>query len=457
MMSMRSEFAANTASSSTWNAWTPSDSEPWNAKRVAHLHRRAGFAATWTEIERDLRDGPATAIQRLLDGKAYVSSVPENFEQLDNTIRNSAVGSNNADNLQAWWLFRMLYSPDPLGERLCLLWHQHFATSQYKVRNLRLMAQQNQLFRKLGRGYFDELFTHVLRDPAILIYLDATDNQADHPNENLGREMMELFSMGVGNYTEADVHEAARSLTGWTVKDNQFQFQSDFHDPEEKLVLGNRGNHRGEDLIKIVLDHPATARRITWRICQMLMGENVVDESALNELADQFRDHRMNISWLLEKVLRSKLFFDDANIGTRIRSAAEFVVSSIRCTGAHSPRPATLGLAQWTSRMGQKLFFPPNVFGFPEGRNWISSHWLIARSRFVNQLLEGKLHRQRFSPRTALQSTVGKHQSLDEPDFLATLVLGLDRNRYDEIVDRSGKTLKKILNTLLMSPWAHLG
>ena len=457
MMNAQRKIASNQCTNSAWDTWSPCESQPWNAKRVVHLHRRAGFAATWEEIERDLRDGPEAAIQRLLDGQAYESGVPENFEQLENTIRRGAAGSHSADSLQAWWLFRMLYSPDPLGERLALTWHQHFATSQFKVRNLRLMRQQNQLFRKLGRGNFDALFSSVIRDPAILIYLDATENKAEHPNENLGREMMELFSIGVGNYSEADVHDAARSLTGWSVKDRKFQFDLDHHDMEEKLVLGKRGKHRGEDLIKIVLEHPATARRITWRVCQMLMGEAVVNESALDELATQFRNQNMNISWLLGKILRSKLFFDDANIGNRVRSAAEFVVSSIRCLGAQSPRPSTLALAQWSSRMGQKLFYPPNVFGFPEGRNWISSQWLIARTQFVKGLLDGKLHRQRFNIKHALQSHLGQRQRLDEPSFLATLVLGLEEDKFDELVDSSSKTANEILSALLTSPWAHLG
>lgn len=452
---IRRASAVHTADSA-WDTWSPSDSEPWDIRRVVHLHRRAGFAATGNEIIRDLEDGPAKAIQRLLEGRAYECGVPENFDKLDQSIRTNAMGSRSSDYLQAWWLFRMICSPDPLGERLALMWHHHFATSQAKVRDAVLMYQQNQLFRELGRGHFGELFAQVLRDPAIMIYLDAGQNQASHPNENLGREMMELFSMGVGTFSEADVKNAARSLTGWTVKDRKFRFEPKHHDANEKKLLGHRGNYRGNDVLRIVLEHPATSRRITWRACQLLMGENVVSEAALETLAMRFRNQDMNISWLVETILRSKLFFDGDNIGNRVRSATEFVVGTIRSIGAHTPRPVTLGLAQWTTRMGQRLFHPPNVFGFPEGRNWISSQWMIARTRFVQQLLAGKLHRQNIDIETALQTSIGE-EPIADPKLLASIVVGAEPEDLQDVIDSSTNDPHEVLFQLLTSPWAHLG
>ena len=379
-----------------WQPWVPTKAEPWNVGRVAHLHRRAGFAANWPEIQRDLNDGHHRSIQRLLDGGAQETAVPDDFDSLAEVIGNAAGSSDSPRRLQAWWVYRMIYSPDPLGERLSLLWHQHFATSNAKVNNVQAVYQQNQLFRKYGRGDFGELFTRVLRGPAMLVYLDADSNRASHPNENLGREMLELFSVGEGNFTQADVTDAARALTGWTVKSNEFYFDTAHHDDGEKELLGRRGKWTGDDALAIALDHPATARRITWRICQMLMGENVVSNQALDVLTNQFRDKQMNIGWLVETILRSNLFFDKANIGNRVRGATEFMIGIIRATGAMTPPPSTLAVADWTRRLGQQLFYPPNVFGFAEGRQWINSQWLISRLRFVRQLLRGKLHQRKF-------------------------------------------------------------
>ena len=196
---------------SRWSAYTPSANAPWNLARVVHLHRRAGFAATWPELQRDLADGPGPAVTRLLNGTSRSDGVPEDFEALSTSISRAAVDGNDAGRLKAWWVYRCLFTPDPLGERLTLMWHNHFATSLIKVTNLNWMCQQNQTFRKYARGEFRTLLTALLEDRALLSWLDATQNRSGHPNENLAREMMELFALGVGHYTEHDIQEAARA------------------------------------------------------------------------------------------------------------------------------------------------------------------------------------------------------------------------------------------------------
>ena len=185
-----------------WKPYTPDDKAPWNLRRVVHLHRRAGFAATWQEIERDLRDGPQAAIDRLLAGKAYTTAVPDDFEATSRLLADAAVASGNIHRLKAWWLYRMIFSPDSLGERLRLLWHNHFATSNRKVEDVAMMRRQNDLFRQFARAPFSELLTRVTKDPAVLVWLDADSNRREHPNENLARELMELFTLGVGNHGE---------------------------------------------------------------------------------------------------------------------------------------------------------------------------------------------------------------------------------------------------------------
>ena len=167
----------------------------------------------------------------------------------------------------------MLGSPDPLGERLTLMWHDHFATAQSKVEDLALMRRQNETFRRLARAPFGDLLDASVREPALLLYLDAPSNRKDHPNENLARELMELFTLGIGNFTEADVKEAARALTGWTVEDGTFREVPSKHDDGEKTLLGRNGRWAASDLLSILLDRPATARRIARRICGLFMGE----------------------------------------------------------------------------------------------------------------------------------------------------------------------------------------
>src|SRR5579884_1565257 len=255
-----------------WHPYTPGKETPWGLRRVVHLHRRAGFAATWSEIQRDLKDGPGPSIDRLLSGASRSQGVTAEFDQTASLLLDTAT---DAGRLKAWWVYRMLFGPDPLGERLALMWHNHFATSNAKVDDLAAMRRQNELFRTLGRKPFGELLTAVVRDPALLLWLDAPANRKEHPNENLGRELMELFTLGIGNYSEDDVKDAARSLTGWTVEDGEFRDVSARHDGGEKTVLGKKGAWKGEDLLGILLERPATAQRLAVRLSEQFFGEGV--------------------------------------------------------------------------------------------------------------------------------------------------------------------------------------
>ncbi len=195
-----------------WSCYQPDASCPWNLRRVVHLHRRAALGANWPQIKSDLADGPETSIDRLLEGKLKPAGAPspEEFERTSTLLADSAIAARDPGRLKAWWFYRMLFSPDPLGERLTLMWHNHFATGNLKVQDVALMQRQNATFRRLARAPFGELLTAALHDPALLIYLDAPANRMGHPNENLAREMMELFTMSLGHYSETDVQEVAR-------------------------------------------------------------------------------------------------------------------------------------------------------------------------------------------------------------------------------------------------------
>ncbi len=365
-----------------WARYEPTSESPWDLRRVVHLHRRPGFAATWSEIQRDVKDGPDASIDRVLNGSVRIG-VPDEFESTAALLADAAVASGDINRLKAWWIFRMLGSPDPLGERLTLMWHDHFATAQSKVEDLAVMRRQNETFRRLARAPFGDLLNASVREPALLIYLDAASNRKDHLNENLARELMELFTLGIGNFTEADVKEAARAFTGWTVDDGMFREVPSKHDDSEKTLLGRKGQWTGSSVISILLERPATARRVARRICGLLMGEGTTDERMVSALADDLLANRLNIGHTVDTVVRSKAFFDARNLRSRVVGPVEFVVGACRAFVPLQWMPSTLLLADWTARLGQDLFEPPNVGGWPGGRAWLTPRSLVGRANFA--------------------------------------------------------------------------
>jgi uncharacterized protein (DUF1800 family) len=372
-----------------WAQYEPTAEAPWDLRRVVHLHRRAGFAATWDELQRDLKDGPAASIDRLLNAKARDTNVPANFDSTATLIADAAVASGDPARLKAWWVYRMLFSPDPLGERLALIWHNHFATSNLKVDDLGAMRRQNETFRTLARAPFGQLLEAALHDPALLTWLDAPANRKGHPNENLAREMLELFTLGIGHFQESDVQEAARALTGWTVADGQFLEIATRHDDGIKTILGRKGAWSGKDLIPMLREDRAIAERLAWRLCITFLGEGNADAEHISALADGLRKKNLDIGWAVATILRSQAFFDASNIGARVVGPVEFVVGAARALDMLQDPPSTLLLADWATRLGQDLFYPPNVGGWPGGRAWLTTRALIGRANFAAALVSG--------------------------------------------------------------------
>jgi uncharacterized protein (DUF1800 family) len=454
------------SSTGPWSAYTPDAQTPWKLRRVVHLHRRAGFAATWDEIERDRKEGPQASVDRLLRADPKRQGVPPEFVPTVDLLADSAVGAVDPARLKAWWVYRMLFGPDPLGERLALVWHNHFATSNLKVEDLAAMRRQNELFRALGRDSFRKLLPAVVRDPALLVWLDAPANRKGHPNENLARELMELFTLGIGHYSEADVQEAARALTGWTVVDGAFRHVAVRHDAGEKTVFGHKGRWTGDDLLRLLLDRPAAAERLAFRICTWLMAEGAVAKEAIQELARGLRDHDLDIGWAVETVLRSRAFFAEANLGRRVVSPVEYVVGAARALELFDPPSSTLVLAEWTTRLGQDLFYPPNVGGWPGGRSWLTTRSVLGRARFALALVEGADVGRR-TPLDALGLARRHGAGTERNDLLAfytRLLLGREPSpaRRERVlaglepsgdVDRDGR---RIVALVLASPEAQL-
>jgi uncharacterized protein (DUF1800 family) len=407
-----------------WAPYVPDETLPWDLRRVVHLHRRAGFAATWDELRRDLNDGPEASIDRLLEGKSRSCGIPAEFIAFADRLADRAVAAPASNRLKGWWVYRMLFGPDPLTERLSLMWHDHFATSNLKVNDLGLMRRQNETLRSLGRAPFGTLLRAMLRDPALLIWLDAPDNTKGHPNENLARELMELFTLGVGPYSEDDVKQAARALTGWRLAGDEVRLIPSRHDTGTKTILGRTAAFDTDGLARLLLDHPATSRRLAWRLCHEFFGEGAVDDRAIGALAEGLRAHDLDIGWGVATVLRSRLFFDAANLGRRIASPIEFAVGAVRALEMFDPAPSTPVLADWCGHMGQDLFYPPNVGGWAGGRSWITTRSAIGRANFAAALVDGAevALGTTFDPITL----AARHGQGRNPSFFARLLLGTD-------------------------------
>ena len=412
-------------STETWARWHSSAEEPWNVARVAHLHRRAGFGANWQTLQRDLRTGPDEAIDRILAGRQDASFEPQEFHSMSQSLCDAAVSTGDINRLKAWWFFRLISTSDPLRERLALMWHHHFATSNVKVDDVHLMRQHVDTLIKSARGSFAELLEKVAKDPAMLIWLDAAANRQEHPNENLAREIMELFALGEGNYSENDIKEAARALTGWSVRSEKFYQDSTHHDPGGKTIFGESGPFDGDDLLRLLLMQPSAPRRVAFRICQTLLGEGVATNTQIEALGRGLFEHDWDIMWAVETVLRSRTFFDMRAIRSRVASPVDFVVGAIRSLDITEPPPSNLVLSEVASNLGQSLFEPPNVFGWPGGRAWLTNRALIGRANFAASLIRGEAHTARhpFDAKN-LAKRYGFGDKSEVGTFYAQLLLG---------------------------------
>lgn len=380
------------------NPWSPYQSttaDPWDLRKVTHLHRRAGFAACWSELQRDLREGPDASVCRLLEPPPAATVET----QILDGLRRSAVDSGEMDRLKAWWLWRVVYSHDPLGERMALFWHSHFATSNRKVRSLDLMIGQNETLRQYALGEFAGLLNAIVVDPAMLIWLDGNNSSRDRPNENFAREFLELFTLGTGNYREADVRQAARAFTGWSEIPREplvlrhtprFRFDAADHDDRVKTFLGQEGRWNASDIVRITLEQPAAAEFL----CRKLYRAFVRDEGEpaaelIRPLAAELRAHRYSIRHALGIILRSRHFHAANARYERIKSPVEFSAGLLRALNLPRANVRMLPLAAACDRQGQELFHPPNVSGWAGGRTWLNSTTLLERGNWCNDVIWG--------------------------------------------------------------------
>ncbi len=363
-----------------WQPWEPDRAQPWSAQWASHLYRRMTFGAAPSEIELAVSEGFPATFERLLRGRPETGVRDKMLADLgEEFARDGAIVK-----LRGWWLYGMLNSGHPFREKLVLFWHNHFATSVNKVHSPTLMYRQNQLQRQYALGSFRPLLGEISRDVAMLIWLDSNKNVKGRPNENYAREVMELFTLGVGNYTEKDVQEAARAFTGWHADTftERFAFDADEHDDGEKTILGQRGRWNGDDVLRIILDQPAAARFLVRKLYRDFVSETPPPAALLDPLAERFRKSDYDIADLIKTILGSRLFFSEHAYLKRIKSPVEFVLGAAKAAwpGPLAPSTVTPNL----ETMGQSLFAPPNVKGWPGGKVWLNNATLLARNNFAN-------------------------------------------------------------------------
>jgi uncharacterized protein (DUF1800 family) len=346
--------------------------------RVALLLRRAGFAAGPTEMQRYQKLGWEATLAELL----HPEFVDEDFEALLGRLQGGLIDLQNLEDVQTWWLYRMVQTKRPLLEKLTLFWHGHFAVANYKVGNPLLMHQHIELLRSHALGRFDDMLLAVSKDPAMLIWLDGASNHRNAPNENYGRELLELYTLGIGNYDEDDVLAGARAFTGWNLRNNAFFFDENQHDAGDKTFLGQSGPFDGGDILSIVANEAATAERICAKLFTFFAYPNPEPE-VLASLVDVYNNTGHDIASLVEAVLRSDAFSSDRSQFEHIKSPIEYVVGSVRLLGAGVRERELVPVLR---SLGQEILNPPNVAGWPGDQYWINPSTLLSRFNFAARL-----------------------------------------------------------------------
>jgi uncharacterized protein (DUF1800 family) len=319
---------------------------------------------------------------------------------------------NNDGQLAAWWLYRLVTGdPHPLREKMTLFWHNHFATSNAKVRNAGYMLGMYDLMNRHALGNFRDLLQEMSKDPAMMIWLDTNQNKKGQPNENYARELMELFSLGIGNYTEKDIREAARAFTGWEVRDGKAFLDAGQHDDGTKTVLNRSGDWSGEDIVRICLEQDSCPNFICGKLFKFLVSETIPPtRELLAPLVDQFRKSGWDFGALVATVLRSNLFFAPESYRTKVKTPVEFAVGIARALGA---KPQFSALAQRLEGLGQNLFHPPSVKGWDGGPAWLNAQTLLYRQ---NLALAFTSDDGQLNPRCDPADLVHKHGRSDDAE-----------------------------------------
>lgn len=434
-----------------WDAYRPSEEVPWDRRCASHLYRRAGFGASRQELDEAIRNTPSQLIDELVRAEE-----PESFRGQTKSLVQAALATGNVRHLSAQWVYRMLTTPAPLLEKMTLFWHGHFATSASKVEDSELMQRQNDLLRQHALGDISKLLLEISRDPAMLIYLDSVSNRKAHPNENYARELMELFCLGEGNYTEQDIRELARCFTGWEIKRKKFRFNRYQHDGGTKTVLGTTGQLTGESGVALVAGQDTAPRFICRKLVRFfVMDEPVAADDLIEPLASELRQNDMRIRPTVHRILSSNLFFSAHARGRKIRSPVEVAIGFLRCLEGSTD---SYKLADSLEQLGQGLYFPPSVKGWDGGRTWINSSTLLGRANLIRRLLDGGKTRFGKGGIEDYLRTQGISTSSELIDWIETSMFAVEVSdaAKTRISSSNRKSLKDAIHVMCTLPEYHL-
>jgi uncharacterized protein (DUF1800 family) len=449
------------------NMLTPLSDSRWNEATAAHLLNRAGFGGTPDEIEQARQKGLTAVVRQLVDLKSDAANLPpplwarprniraqrmeikaakdrgENFQNKVRQVR--MMEGDEIVDLRRWWLDRMRDGSAPLLEKMTLFWHGHFATGIQKVRDTYWMWLQNDRLRRNAFGNFGALVKKVSRDPAMIIYLDLQQSRWEHPNENWARELMELFTVGIGNYTEQDIREAARAFTGYRIDftTQQFRFAPFQQDHGTKTFMGRTGNLTGDDIIDILVSKPACAQFIGRKLWRFFV-EDEPSREIVDAVASRLRAHNFEMRPMLREIFSSAEFYSERVMGSQIKSPVQFIVQTSKLLDAAPPTPIAAQIAM--HQMGQILFAPPNVKGWDGGKEWISTSTLLFRYNFANYLINGDPILPQIPPQRRQGADVGfgraaqiAQQIRRSPIDVSNLVPADLHNKPREVVDLLAK------------------
>jgi uncharacterized protein (DUF1800 family) len=393
---------------------TPLPSSEWNKAAAAHLLNRAGFGGSPREIKSLHHLGMEGAVSWLVDydkipdttpapdwaapqpdpqyfgfDQAYRDAGPDESAKRELGREKNAMEGAQMTYLRYWWLRRMALGPRPFQEKMTLFWHGHFATSFEKIRNPYFLWLQNETLRRGATGNFNQLLTAVAQDPAMLQYLDGAQSRKGKPNENFAREVMELFALGEGHYTEQDIQQAARAYTGWGLDKDRihYEYHPNNHDDGPKTVFGQTGNFNGQDVLNMICAKPECAQFISAKLWRFFV-QDEPPAPIVAALADEFRAHDMNIKHLMGVMFRSREFYAPDVVRAQIKSPVQWLIAATHQLEA--PLPTQAMSLVMLLQLGQELFQPPNVKGWDGGIAWITTTNLLDRYNFAAALVEGQ-------------------------------------------------------------------
>lgn len=390
--------------------YQPTTADPWDYTKAAHLLNRAGFGGKPAEIERLVQIGFEAAVNEVVDYETVPDAFPAiDFSEIHALVEeaqrmrqagaeerarfaiNNRIQQTNRQKLQELretWVTKMIQTRRPLQEKMVLFWHGHLVSGWPEVQNAEHLTIQNELFRRMALGNYKELILAIVRDPAMLTYTENFQNRKGKPNENLGRNLMEMFTTGIGNYTEEDVKENARALTGWTWRGNEFFFNRAQHDDGIKTFMGVTGNLDAPDTIDITFRQPATARFLPRKLFEFFVYLRP-EERIVDDLAGVFKVTNFSVKPVVRRILQSELFYSPRTIRALVKSPVQLIVGAVRqLDGDQTPVRA---LVAAMDLMGQALLYPPNIGGWPKGEGWITTATVLMRYNFSGLLMTGRM------------------------------------------------------------------